>query len=244
MNELPGVLARLWRVAPDRRVGRPPELDVGKVVSMAVDLADRNGLTGVSLPKLAEALGVTPMSLYRHIGSKDELLVLMDDHAYGPPPELDDADWRVALRQWTLAQRGLFRRRPWMLELPISGPPRGPHTVGWMDAGLRALRDTDLDWAAKVGAITVVSGYVRQAEQMTRQLEQGRGGMDQASAEQEWGGHLAALVDPVRYPEVAAMFRSDLFVSPPGDPDADFAYGLELVLDGVATAVESARRRG
>ncbi|MEK8173536.1 TetR/AcrR family transcriptional regulator [Streptomyces sp. M19] len=87
-------------MAPHRRAraARPPAaLDTERVVRTGVELADRDGLGGATLPKIAKELGVSPMSLYRHVGSKDELLVLMRDVAIGPPPEAtaDAADWRA-----------------------------------------------------------------------------------------------------------------------------------------------------
>ncbi|MBM7785830.1 TetR/AcrR family transcriptional regulator [Tenggerimyces flavus] len=239
MDALPGPLARMWRVTPTRRLGRPAELDVDQVVSTAVSLADASGLAGVSLPKIAEVLGVTPMSLYRHIGSKDELYGLMEDVAYGPPPSVSAASWRDSLRGWAVALRGVFRDRPWLVRLPIAGPPSGPHTVGWMDAGLSALRATRLSWASKVTVITVVSGYVRHAELMGQQLASSRGDVSLLEAERDYGRVLASLASADRYPEVAALFASDLFETgeAAGDADADFASGLDLILDGVGVLV-------
>src|SRR5690606_3192994 len=54
-------LARLWRVSPESRLGRPSELDVDTVVGQAVALADQDGLAAVTLPKIAKARGYTPM---------------------------------------------------------------------------------------------------------------------------------------------------------------------------------------
>ncbi|WP_433685607.1 TetR/AcrR family transcriptional regulator [Nocardia sp. CA-119907] len=158
-------------------------------------------MSGATLPKIAAALHVTPMSLYRYIGSKDELVVLMADLGLGPAtgPTESRGDWRTHLRRWALAQRAIFQRRPWLTRLPVAGPPRGPNAIGWMDAGLRCLRDTDLDWAAQVGVITVVSGYVRQAFVLARELEAGSraAGLEQTQVEQNYGHDLAELVDPV-----------------------------------------------
>ncbi|MFI6867272.1 TetR/AcrR family transcriptional regulator [Nocardia sp. NPDC050406] len=242
MAEVPDDLARLWRLPMGAKLGRPAALDVNRVVDVAVELADRDGLAGATLPKIAAALEVTPMSLYRHIGSKDELMVLMGDAAFGPPPETlaAVADWRSALRGWAEAQVAVYRRHPWITELPISGPPRGPHAMAWMDAGLRALRGTALDWPAKIGVITVVGGYVRQAFITARQLEQARSAvdLDEAGALRAYSGALVDLVDPQRFPDAAALFASGVFTAPEiaADPDEDFAFGLELVLDGVAAA--------
>lgn len=239
-DELPGPLARMWRVTPSRRLGRPADLDIDRVVSTAVSLADRDGLAAASLPKIAEALGVTAMSLYRHIGSRDELYGLMEDVAYGPPPAVSAPPWREGLHAWAVALRDLFRQRPWLVRMPIAGPPSGPHTIGWMDAGLTALRSTVLSWAEKVSVITVVSGYVRHAELMGQQLAQSRGDVSQLDAELEYGRQLALLASADRYPEVAALFASDLFETgeAAGDADADFESGLDLILNGVGVLVD------
>jgi AcrR family transcriptional regulator len=241
--EVPVELARLWRLAPESRRGRPARLGVGAVVDAAVALADREGLAAVVLPKVAEALGATKMSLYRHVGSKDELLVLMQDAAQGPPPAALEGTgpWRGRLRGWAEAQAAVLARHPWLVELPVAGPPNGPNGIAWFDAGLRALRETRLDWGAKVGAVMIVSQYVGSAAQLARNLEAGRSGsgLDQAAAEQAYGRAMAALVDPARFPDVAALFAAATFEDTgPDTGEHDFRFGLELVLDGVAAAVE------
>ncbi|MBL1080015.1 TetR/AcrR family transcriptional regulator C-terminal domain-containing protein [Nocardia sp. 2] len=263
-HTMPDHLARLWRLPLGSHLGRRAALDVDRIVGTAVELADRDGLSGATLPKIAAALDVTPMSLYRHIGSKDELTDLMVDAATGPPPEalgddrkgvpeLDAAAssvkstageplWRSALGFWARTQLTAHRRHPWLIQLPVSGPPRGPNALAWMDAGLRALRDTQLDWPAKIGVITLVGGYVRQAFTLERQLEQAWAAahLDEAGALRAYTADLSALVTPDRFPDAAALFASGIFTSPEiaaAPPDADFHYGLSLILDGVAAAI-------
>lgn len=244
-EKVPVELGRLWRLPTGSRLGRPAGLDVDQVVHAAVDLADRDGLDGVTLLKVAQELNVTKMSLYRHVGSKSELCVLMGDFAIGPAPEIDAATgWRDGLRQWAHAHRAIFLRRPWMVHLPVSGPPGGPNAIGWMDTMLRVLRDSGLGWAAKVSLLNVLGAYVRQASVLTRQLAEGRRGtgVDQARVEQDYGRALASLVDPARFPDAAKLFASSTFEAHPdagSDPaDREFVFGLELILDGVAAIIE------
>jgi AcrR family transcriptional regulator len=233
------LLDRLW--GTDRspsRLGRPAELDLRRILEMAVTLADAGGLTAVTLPKIAAALGVTGMSLYRYIGSKDELLVLMTDTGLGLPPELEltTVGWRDGLRGWALAEHNLYRRRPWLTRVPISGPPSGPNALAWMEAALVALRDTGLGPAAKVRILGLISGYVRQSSTLTQDLAAGRApATSQAEQEQAYGNALANRVTPERFPEAAKLFASDVFN--PADPPtegSDFTLGLELILDGIA----------
>ena len=212
----------------------------------AVDLADREDLAGATLPKVAKALGFTPMSLYRYVGSKDELLVLMRDSALGRPPATGQPadDWREHLRRWATALRALYRDRPWLARVPISGPPSGPNELAWLEAGLHALRSTGLDWSQKVGSLTLLSGYTRHATLLSQDLAQGRGAdRDQATAEREYARILAELLDPADYSETAQLFASGHF-DVPAAPNADdpvldehFTFGLERILDGIAAAV-------
>jgi AcrR family transcriptional regulator len=240
---VPDELARLWRISSETRLGRPAKLDVGRVVDAAVALADREGLAAATLPKVAESLGVTKMSLYRHVGSKDELLVLMQDTAFGPVPSSLDGTgpWRDRLRLWATEQQAIFARHPWLATAPVKGPPQGPNLIGWFDAGLRAFRLTGLDWGTKVGAVMLVSEYVRSNAQLAQGLEAGRSGtdMDQAAAEQAYGRAMASLISPERFPDAAALFASATFEDTGEDTaQADFDLGLNLILDGVAAAIE------
>jgi AcrR family transcriptional regulator len=250
-DDVPTELARLWRLPTETRLGRPAELDVDRVVRTAVELADRDGLGGVTLAKVAKELGFTGMSLYRHVGSKDELLTLMGDLATGPVPEIAPGigPWRAGLRQWALALHAVYARRPWLAELPLSGPPSGPNAIGWMEAALRVLHDTGLDWGAKVGIQSVLAGYVRHTSLGARQLAEGRrgSGLDQAQVERAYGRALAKLVDPERFPHAAQLFASDAFEASPdddGDVDHDFVFGLELILDGVAATIGTSADAG
>jgi AcrR family transcriptional regulator len=240
---VPAALRRLWRVSEPSRLGRRPTLDIDQVVTTAVEIADRDGLAGVTLPKVAQVLGFTGMSLYRHVGSKDELLALMADFALGPPPR-DPApdDWREGLRAWAFAQRAVFQRRPWLTHVPTSGPPAGPNRIAWMEAALAVLAGTGLDWAHKVGVLSLIGGYVAQATRQEHELTLGRAeGQGQADAEHAWARALARLVTPDRFPETATLFASTLFAEPPPGADvpvdADFRLGLDLVLDGVAARI-------
>ncbi|MFB4289345.1 TetR/AcrR family transcriptional regulator [Nonomuraea sp. ATR24] len=243
-DSVPAALRRLWRMPESSRLGRPAALDVDRVVAAAVEIADRDGIGGVTIPKVAKSLGFTGMSLYRHVGSKDELLTLMADAAMGTPPDLDTDGWREGLRDWANAQRAVFRRRPWLTRVPASGPPSGPNHIAWMEAAFAIMARTGLDWAHKVGILTLINGYVVQSVRQHSELAEGRAeGQGQADAERDYGRALVRLVDPERFPETARLFSSGLF-EPTSDTldaaiaDADFSLGLELILDGVAVRIE------
>ncbi|MDP9869237.1 MULTISPECIES: TetR/AcrR family transcriptional regulator [Streptosporangium] len=242
---VPAALRRLWRMTEPSRLGRPAALDVDLIVATAVEIADCDGLGGVTIPKVAKSLGFTGMSLYRHVGSKDELLTLMTDHALGMPPDMGTGDWREGLRRWASAQRAVFQQRPWLTRVPISGPPSGPNGIAWMEAALAVMSRTRLDRAHKVGVLSLIGGYVLQSVRQHSDLAESRAeDQGQADAERAQARALVRLVDPERFPETARLFSSTLFETPPSNTpdetvaDADFSLGLELILDGVAVRME------
>ncbi|MFC4337125.1 TetR/AcrR family transcriptional regulator [Salininema proteolyticum] len=234
---MPEELARLWRIPAESKKGRPAKLDTCTVVSAAVALADAEGMDAVTLPRVAADLGVTKMSLYRYVGSKDELLVHMQDHAFGPAPERGDAGWREELKNWAFAQAEVMAEHPWLMDLPVSGPPRGPNAIDWLDAALSALRGTGLGVSEKLGIVTVVSTYARSSRQMSAEMASERSaGTEQVEAEREWQAALFELVDPERYPEAAGLMAEPVFE--PAGEDAEFLFGLDLILDGVAVIAD------
>ena len=121
-------------------------------------------------------------------------------------------EWREGLRQWARAERRLLQQRGWLARLPIARPS-GPNEIAWVDAALRVLRGTGLDWAEKVGILTLISGFVRHDTQLSQDLTRGRDAtkLDKARDEQRYGRSLLALVDPARFPEASRLFASGVF---------------------------------
>lgn len=243
-NSVPAVFKRLWRLpSAPQRLGRKSTLDVETVVSTAVRLADEGGLDAATLPKVAEQLGVTAMSLYRHVGSKHELLQLMMDAASEPRHTAIDSSsgWRDGLRLWAADLWALYQTRPWAPRVPVYSPPSGPHQIAWLERGLAQLAPTSLDWEEKLAALTLLSGFVRQSALLQQELTEGREvGQAQSDSEREYAAALHQLVEPDRFPQTAAMLASRALSSDvPGadEPDKDFLTGLELVLDGLAARI-------
>ena len=110
--ELPGSLRRLWdRTASAKEPRRSLSLD--RIVNAAIEIADTEGLSALSMARLAERLGSAPMSLYRHISSKEELYDFMIDAAARESGVAVTDDWRVGLAEWVADLMALYRRHPW-----------------------------------------------------------------------------------------------------------------------------------
>ena len=244
-------IRRLWRLPEDApRRGRKSVLDTRTIVDTAVGLADEGGLEAATLPRVAERLGVTAMSLYRHVGSKHELLELMMDGATPPPADPPErGGWREGLWGWALEMAALYERRAWLPRVPIYRPPAGPNQIAWLERGFSHLASTGLEWDEKVTAMTLLSGHVRHYALLHHELREGRApNHSQSESEEEYGRALEQMIDPALYPQTATMLETGLLGGSPTDPAGDvplghdFADGLELILDGLAVRVSGAGR--
>jgi AcrR family transcriptional regulator len=68
------------------RRGPRPGYTLEEVVRTAIKLADKHGISALSLPSIAARLGLSRNALYRYVLSKDELLVVIYDAAWGRRP--------------------------------------------------------------------------------------------------------------------------------------------------------------
>lgn len=222
---------QLW--ATDGGSARPG-LTPARVVQAAIEVADAEGLGALSMARVAERLGVSTMASYRHVRSKDALLDLMADVACGvPPADPLGAGWREATEAWVRAMGVPFAQHPWLVEIPPSGIPAGPHQVQWIEAGLRALRPTGLPPGVRMQLVGLLASHVRYGIALDRDLS--RSGQDPVEVEQAFGADLSAVLDPAAFPELTEVVRSDTFAG--DDPDADALLGLQILLDGIQALV-------
>ncbi|UPT44285.1 helix-turn-helix domain-containing protein, partial [Streptomyces sp. WAC00303] len=128
---------------PERGARGPaPERSRSQITAAAVALADAEGLAAVSMRALAQRLGTGPASLYRYVGSRDELLDLMADAVAG---ELDlsgvtGGDWLDDLVGLALQSRDAHVRHPWLADLnDRRGEVLGPHAIDYLDHALGIL---------------------------------------------------------------------------------------------------------
>jgi AcrR family transcriptional regulator len=234
---LPASLRRLWGLDRER-AGSTRRLSLDRVVAAAIELADTEGLPALSMARLADRLGSKPMSLYRHVDSKDDLLAFMTDAASRQPgpPEQIAPDWRTGLRRWANELMAIYRRHPWILHLPITGPPLEPGQLAWLESGLRAQQDTALTPAEKLLVVLALLGYIRGQAALYIGLAQAA-----PASKLSYGAALDQLVDENSFPALTELLQAGVFDADPasGEPDESFMFGLELLLDGVQALVDT-----
>jgi AcrR family transcriptional regulator len=215
-------------------------LSLERIVLAAIELADAEGLAAVSMRRVAERLGFTTMSLYRHVPGKAELVDLMRDEALreGSSPGAERrSGWRAELEAWAREGLVVYRTHPWLAELTGSRQIPGPHAVAAFERALAIVAQTGLRPAQVVAVVTLVGGFVESAARQameTAQTEQRTG----ISDEQWWGARDSLFEHLDRYPTLSRIYQEGGYDTPL-DP---FEFGLQRVLDGVAMLVRDESR--
>lgn len=180
---------------------------------------------------LGKRLGVEAMSLYNHVSNKDEILdgaldLVLEEIAIPSA----DAQWRVAMKERAASARSAFKIHPWASTLLDSRVSSSPARLRYYDAILGALRKAgfSIDLAARAFSLldSYVYGFCRQSLAMAVP--------DDTSQEiRAEAFHNLIAVDA--YPYLAQMAESSM--SSGYDEEADFEFGLTLILDGLARLV-------
>ncbi|MGW4792102.1 TetR/AcrR family transcriptional regulator [Nonomuraea sp. NPDC004297] len=234
---MPAVVARMWGQEPKASHGPRPGLTLDRITEAAIGIADAEGLAGVRMSSVAARLGVSPMALYGYVGSKEELLTAMVDAAMPPPPEPGGQCWRDYLAAWSRAYRDFLLGSPWLLEVSPLAPPTGPRALDWLDRLLVTLSGVGLEPGEGVNIATALSAYAVSSAALAHSL---RGGADETgmTGPGDYGAILTRLVDPARYPGLSAALGAGAFGG--GQEwveDADFTFGLGLLLDGIEALI-------
>ncbi|HZR51517.1 MAG TPA: TetR/AcrR family transcriptional regulator C-terminal domain-containing protein [Streptosporangiaceae bacterium] len=231
----------LWGVERRRR-GPRPSLSGEQIVTSAIGLADRDGLGGLSMRRLAEELGITAMSLYGYVPSKAELLDVMADRAYGEITVTGSpgSPWRIRLAELARQHFALLLAHPWLLQISASRPLLGPNLTALYDAELAAvdglgLTDIDMDLV-----VSLLDDYVRGAARGSAEAAeaQARTGITDQQWWETYGPLLAEVLDPARYPTAVRVgSAAGAEYGAAHDPARSFGFGLQRLIDGIETFI-------
>jgi AcrR family transcriptional regulator len=138
-----------------------PRLNRQIVLQTALELADRDGIDGLTMRKLAQELGIEAMSLYHHVANKVELQDGMIDLVFAqidlPTPE---ANWKSAMRDRAISALKVLIAHPWAVGLMESGTAPGPANLRHHNAVLACLRANGFSVAATAHAYSLLDSYI------------------------------------------------------------------------------------
>jgi len=226
-------------VSTTERVSRGPKpgLTTEQIARAAISVADAEGLSAISMQRIAGEVHVTTMALYRYFSSKQELIALMVDNVAEGPPNLDfvSGGWQTALAQWTRLCAAIYRKHPWFLEV-TSSPNRmmGPNELEWLDSALAVLSRTGLDPHEQHQAFLLLIGHIRSQARYAAQMSTSHSAV-QSSVAAGWlnGG------DKHPYPALFAALEAGAFRQP---LEAGLEFGIECILRGIESLVRKRKR--
>lgn len=199
-----------------------------RVLDAAIGLADAGGIESLTMRRLAQELGVEAMTLYYYVANKDDILNGIADLIVGkielPSP---GADWKTAIRRTAISANEVLQRHPWAAGLVLSSSGFSEARMRYMDAILGSLREAGFSAETTDLAYHVLESHIMGFALWVA-------GMNLGSEED-----VAALAKDFlsdfprdRLPHLAEHIEQHMKPHGSDDPGA-FAFGLDLILDGL-----------
>lgn len=199
-----------------------------RVLRTAIELADREGIGALTMRRLAQELGIEAMSLYHYVRGKDDILAGMVDLVTTEIPLPDPAgDWKGAIRRTAIAEFEILAAHPWAASTVLSVKQASEPRIRYMDWILGTLRQggfsedvTDLGYHALESHIMGFTLW--------------EVGMDLGSREdlKRTATEFLGSLNREELPYLAEHVDQHLKPRRP-DEQGDFAFGLDLLLDGL-----------
>ena len=227
--------AELPREEPDGEDGGRTRLSKRAVVDRALKLADADGLDALTIRKLAQDLGVTPMALYWHFRSKDDLLEGMSEQVWGEIEVNVDASqpWWAQLRGGLESLIRVLRAHRSAPQLLLEHEKRNEAALRATEAALAILLGAGFDplHAAEIARSTLWTGITLVMSEAGYHPELS----DEERAEWNRRSQVElAMLPAARYPHLVQC------AEPMANCDPEFHYrlGVELFIAGVRAMAE------
>jgi AcrR family transcriptional regulator len=230
----PRPVAGLIWARPERPRAVRPALSRERIVQVALELADTEGIDAISTRRIAGALSVSAMALYGYIERKEDVFDLLIDAVYGevPVPLPGPRDWRFQLQEIAVQKRAMMRRHPWFVSLIGHRAVLGPNALKQTDYLLEILIQPGFDMVTCMSLLEMFNAYIVGfvLGEMGEAEAQRRTGL----SEQEWQEQMAPYVQAQiiasgRYPHLARAL-----VEAERSSDETFLFGLSRLLEGIA----------
>lgn len=223
---MPGAIGEMTK--PTIRGNKPRSpLTRERVLRAAIALADEHGIEAVSMRRLGQVLRVEAMSLYKHVGGKEDILDGLADLVMSevevPSREVD---WRTAIRRSAISAHEALLRHPWAGTVLESRLQPGPARLRYLDATVGVLRDAGFTLETTARAFMALDSHTYGFA-----LQELAWPFEPAEAP-EVAASMARHLFAGEYPNLLAM--AELAMSGPDAVPLDFEFGLDLILDGLA----------
>ncbi|MFE7778318.1 TetR/AcrR family transcriptional regulator [Streptomyces sp. NPDC057445] len=228
-----------------RKADQPSGLDRDKITAVTVRLLDAEGLAKFSMRRLAAEIGVTAMSVYWYVDTKDDLLELALDSVFGemrmPDPAAEGADWRDQLGELAGQYRKLIVAHPWVSSLIGTYLNIGPNSLAFSATVQKVVRNTGLPLNWQAAALSAVFQFVYGVGTVEGNFKKRC-----ADAGMTMDEYYADAMGATReMPEFDEMFKDAVQIMEARGVgtveemlERDFRFALDLMIAGIETMVE------
>ncbi|HET6351815.1 MAG TPA: TetR/AcrR family transcriptional regulator C-terminal domain-containing protein [Coriobacteriia bacterium] len=222
--------------SPDAAGKKPASrtpLNRGRVLAAAVEIADERGVGALTMREVASRLGVEAMSLYNHVANKDDILDGMVD-AVIEQVELpaNAASWREAMLRRAISAHEVFGKHPWAPMLLDTRETSGPSRLRYFDWVLEILLTAGFTEDGAMRAFSLLDSYVYGFGIQQFNLSP-TGDVPQ----EQMAEAILEAIPAEEYPYLRRVATHAMKVA--YDAEADFAFGLEIILDGLERILQS-----
>ena len=220
--------------------GRRPRYTRAEIARTALDLADAEGFTAVTMKRIAAELGAGTMTLYYYVRNKADIVALMQDAIFEdvlvPAGELPSG-WRDAVALIARRTRDALVGHPWAVS-SLNQAQFGPNAMRHYEQSLAALAATTLSYPQKTEVTAILDDYVAgnashaiEAQERLNTASRNPGLVTDAMA------YGQALIFTSEFPQLAALAeqarQTGTEISPLKHLDRQFEIGLTALLDGI-----------
>ena len=201
-----------------------------QIVQTAYKLLEDEGLSGMTMRKIAKALDTGPSSLYVYVKNAQELNAYVMDYALGQLqlPQ-DEGPWKTRLFGALEAYFELLQDRPGLAALAVTTIPAGVHALRLTEYILSNLHEAGIVSRSAAWGADLFLFYV--SSFLFEKTSEARGTMPMPLIQETY-----RTADPARFPHIARL-QQEMFS---GDIEARerFRWGLEVILQGLLQAKE------
>ena len=208
-----------------------------RIVAAAITVADAEGLAALSMRRVAAELGAAPMSLYRHVADKDDLVLQMMNTVFARSHLPDPPDgWRARLELAARTLWAMFGQHPWLASaLSLTRPQALPAALPYTEWVLTALAGHGLDLDAMFTTYLTLINYVRGiAVNLESEAEaEAVSGLNSEEWLDTQEPQLRSILAPGQFPMFEQLISQEYDFS----LDRIFEFGLQRLLDGLAPLI-------
>jgi AcrR family transcriptional regulator len=214
-------MASRVEASPKPRAG----LSRDRVLRVAVQIADTNGIESLTMRNLAEKLGVEAMTLYHYVASKDDILSHILDLVVGEfEAASDEGGWSEAVRRSAISAHQVLLRHPWACSLMMSPARIGPARLRYMESLLGRLRGADFSAEMTHHAYHALDSHILGFTMWEVGYTTGIRELPDS------GATLRRQISLDDYPYLVEHMGEH---NKPSNGDGEFGFGLDLILDGL-----------